>query len=132
MSYQSDWTNGSAQTSRLDDMASWRLLDLPAPVRRSSGGQQREGPGGGGTAGEGEGRPVVDHVMIAVAIGMGLVFGIGVIAGVVLMVAIAIRREDREWTLTGQAPYLAARGVRRLNGVGLRDITAREDEAVRR
>jgi len=74
----------------------------------------------------------VDHVMIAVAIGMGLVFGIGVIAGVVLMVAIAIRREDREWTLTGQAPYLAARGVRRLNGVGLRDITAREDEAVRR
>jgi hypothetical protein len=70
----------------------------------------------------------VDRIMVAVAIGMGLVFVTGVIAGVVLMVAIAIRREDKAWTLTGEAPYLAARGVRRLNGVGLRDITPREDE----
>lgn len=66
--------------------------------------------------------------MLAVAIGMGLVFVTGVMVGVVLMVATAIRREDKWWTLTGEAPYVAARGVRRLNGVGLRDITPRNDE----
>ncbi|MBV9092692.1 MAG: hypothetical protein JO132_02265 [Streptosporangiaceae bacterium] len=68
----------------------------------------------------------MDRIMVAVAIGMALVFAIGVMAGVVFMVAIAIRNEDRWWTLTGESPYVAARGVRRLSGVGLRDITPRD------
>ena len=48
------------------------------------------------------------------------------------MVSMASNREDRLGTLTRQPPDLLARGARRLNGVGLRDITPRETEDVRR
>lgn len=42
----------------------------------------------------------------------------GVALGVVAMVAIAIRREDRRYSLSGAAPGAAARGARRLTGFG--------------
>ncbi len=64
----------------------------------------------------------MDRIVVAVAIGMGLVFGTGMLAGVVLMIAMAVRREDRRYTLTGQAPDAAAGGVRRLTAVGHRNI----------
>jgi hypothetical protein len=69
----------------------------------------------------------LDRIMIAVAIGMALVFGTGVIAGVTAMVALTVRREDRRGTLTGEPPDAVARGVRRLAGVGRRD-TSRPDD----
>jgi hypothetical protein len=53
--------------------------------------------------------PMVVVVAIAVSLGAGL--------------ALAVRREDRQYSLTRQAPSITARGVRRLTGVGLRDIT---------
>jgi hypothetical protein len=65
---------------------------------------------------------LMDRIVVAVAIGMGLVFGTGILAGVVLTIAMAVRREERRWTLTGQAPDAAARGVRRLTAVGHRNI----------
>ena len=74
----------------------------------------------------------MDRIMVAVAIGMGLVFGIGVLVGVIAMVAMAIRREDKLGTLTRQPPDVLARGARRLNGLGLRDITPRYTEDVQR
>jgi hypothetical protein len=74
----------------------------------------------------------MDRIMVAVAIGMALVFATGVIIGVIAMVSMASRREDRLGTLTGQSPDVIARGARRLNGVGLRDITPRDAEDVRR
>ena len=74
----------------------------------------------------------MDHIAVAVATGMTLVFGTGVITGVIAMVAIAIRKEDRLRSLTRQPPGAAARGARRLNGVGLRDITPRDAQEVRR
>lgn len=74
----------------------------------------------------------MDRMAVAVATGMTLVFGAGVIAGVIAMVAIAIRKEDRLRSLTRQPPGAAARGARRLNGVGLRDITPRDAQEVRR
>ena len=64
----------------------------------------------------------MDRIMVAVAIGMGLVYGTGVMLGIIAMIAMAVRREDRHYTLTGQPPDVAARGVRRLARVGLRDI----------
>lgn len=76
--------------------------------------------------------PVMDRIVVAVAIGTALVFGAGVIAGVIAMVARAIRREDRLQSLTRQPPDAAARGARRLNGVGLRDITPPDAEKVPR
>jgi len=37
----------------------------------------------------------MDRITLAAATGMGLVFATGVIAGIVLMVAMAIRKQDR-------------------------------------
>jgi len=54
----------------------------------------------------------------------------GLTIGVIVMVAMAVRREDRLYSLTRQAPDIAARGVRRLTGVGLRDITPLARERV--
>ncbi len=65
----------------------------------------------------------MDRILVAVAIGTTLVFGTGFLAGVIAMVAMAVRKEDKRHTLTGEAPGRAARGVRRLAGVGLRDIS---------
>jgi hypothetical protein len=74
----------------------------------------------------------MDRITVAVAIGMALVFAIGVVFGVIVMVSMASRREDRLGTLTRQPPDLLARGARRLNGVGLRNITPRDAEDVQR
>ena len=73
----------------------------------------------------------MDRIVVAVAIGTALVFVAGVMAGVIIMVAMAIRKEDRQQSLTRQPPGAAARGARRLNGVGLRDITPQHAEKAR-
>jgi hypothetical protein len=75
---------------------------------------------------------MMDRIVVAVAIGMGLVFGTGLMVGIVAMIAMTVRREDRRYTLTGHAPDVPARGVRRLAGVGLRDIISPDDGQVRR
>ena len=53
----------------------------------------------------------VAYVILAVFFG-------GVAVGVVAMVAIAVRREDRLYSLSGAAPGAAARGARWLTGFG--------------
>ena len=68
----------------------------------------------------------MDRTIVAVAIGMALVFGVGVIAGVLVVVSMAIRREDKRRTLTLEPPDVVARGVRRLTRVGMRDITVQD------
>ena len=73
----------------------------------------------------------MDRTMIAVAIGMALVFAAGVILGFLVMISMASRREDKLGTLTRQPPDAAARGARRMYGVGLRDITPRDTGDVR-
>ena len=74
----------------------------------------------------------MDRITVAEAIGTALVFAIGVMLGVIAMVSMASKREDRLGTLTRQPPDGLARGARRLNGVGLRDIAPRDAEDVRR
>ena len=74
----------------------------------------------------------MDRIVIAVTIGTALVFGTGIIAGVIAVVAMAIRTEDKLRSLTRQPPGAAARGARRLTGVGLRVITPHDAEDVRR
>jgi len=46
----------------------------------------------------------VDHIVVAVGIAMAVVFGTGVMLGIILMIVMAIRREDSRYTLTGQPP----------------------------
>lgn len=54
---------------------------------------------------------------------IALFFG-GVLSGVIVVVALAVRREDRRYSLIGEAPDRLSRGARRLNGVGRRDLDA--------
>jgi hypothetical protein len=74
----------------------------------------------------------MDRIVLAVATQITLVFGVGVMAGVIAMVALAIRKEDRLGSLTQPSPSAATRGARRLNGVGLRTIAPRDAEEVPR
>ena len=47
-------------------------------------------------------------------------FASGAIAGIVGVVSVAIRREERKFTLTSEAPDNVTRAGRLLNGVGVR------------
>jgi hypothetical protein len=44
----------------------------------------------------------------------------GIVAGLMVIVALAIRREDRRYSLSGAAPDFATRGTRLLIRVGCR------------
>jgi hypothetical protein len=86
-----------------------RSSGLLATVRRVPAGRSGRDPDGLGTVGE-CGRPVVDRIVLAAAIGMGLIFVTGVMVGVVLMVAMAIRNPDRRKALAQRPPDAAGLG----------------------
>ena len=46
----------------------------------------------------------------------------GLVIGVIVVIAIAVRREDRCYSLAGDAPDRLSRNTRRLTGVGRRDL----------
>jgi len=52
------------------------------------------------------------------------VFIAGLVMGVVAVIAIAVRREDRRYTLAVDAPDRMSKTTRRLTGVGRRDLDA--------
>jgi hypothetical protein len=58
-------------------------------------------------------------IEVAVAMVILFAFAIGITIGVVLIVSVASRREDKLHSLWGEAPDAACRGVRRLVGAGV-------------
>ena len=54
---------------------------------------------------------------VVVAVTIALFFG-GVVVGIIAVVAVAVRREDRAYTLVGDAPNRMSRSARRLTGLG--------------
>ena len=56
-------------------------------------------------------------VVVTIALFLG-----GVVIGVMAAIALAVHREDRAYTLVGEAPNRMSRNARRLNGVGRRDL----------
>jgi hypothetical protein len=58
-------------------------------------------------------------VAIAVAVFLG-----GMVIGVIAVVAISVRREDRRYTLAVAAPDRISSNTRRLTGFGRRDLDA--------
>jgi hypothetical protein len=58
---------------------------------------------------------------VVVAVTIALFFG-GIVVGVIAVVAVAVRREDRGYTLVDDAPNRMSNSARRLNGVGRRDL----------
>jgi hypothetical protein len=71
-----------------------------------------------GTIGGSCGEAVMNGNAASVAYLILAVFLGGVAVGVVAMVAVAIRKEDRQFSLSGAAPGAAARGARRLTRFG--------------
>jgi hypothetical protein len=47
----------------------------------------------------------------------------GVVLGALVIVSMAIKREDKRFSLMGKAPDAASRGARILTGVGSRDAS---------
>ena len=60
---------------------------------------------------------MADVVAVAIALFLAVIA-----TGAIAVVALAIRREDRRYTLVGEAPDLVSRSARRLNGMGRRDL----------
>jgi hypothetical protein len=58
---------------------------------------------------------VVAVVIIALFLG-------GIVVGVIAAVAVSVRREDRRYSLGGDAPDRVSQSARWLNGVGRRDL----------
>ena len=56
-------------------------------------------------------------VVTAVSIFLG-----GLVTGVIAVIAIAVRREDRRYTLAGEAPDRLSSSTRRLTGLGRRGL----------
>ena len=56
-------------------------------------------------------------VLVAVAIFLG-----GIVLGIIAVVAISVRREDRRYTLAGAAPDRISRNTRKLTGLARRDL----------
>ena len=59
-----------------------------------------------------------------VAVAALAAFVLGAIMTVLIVAAWAIRREDKKLTLTSEAPSRLLSGVRRVMGVGQRDVDA--------
>ena len=56
-------------------------------------------------------------VTMAVAIFLG-----GIVTGVIAVIAVAVHREDRRYTLAVEAPDRLSRNARRLTGMARRDL----------
>jgi hypothetical protein len=65
-----------------------------------------------------------------VAVAALTAFVLGAILTVLVVAAWAIRREDRKLTLTSKAPNRLLSGVRRVMGVGQRDVDAELAELI--
>ena len=75
-------------------------------------------------------------IAVAVAIFLLVAFIGGIVLGVVVIVSVASRREDRLFSLTGEAPDAVCRGARRLVGAGTRggwpvEVPEEDDDAPR-
>jgi hypothetical protein len=57
---------------------------------------------------------------VAAAMGILFALGMGIVIGIVFIVSIASRREERLFSLWGKAPDPACQGARRLLGVWVR------------
>jgi hypothetical protein len=71
------------------------------------------------------GTEVLEAIMAdVVAVAALAAFVLGAIMTVLIVAAWAIRREDKKLTLTSKAPNRLLSGVRRIMGVGQRDVDA--------
>src|ERR1700722_5315361 len=102
------WTDGTP----------WPTSTSPASAARRARSQQAD------LRKELRGTEVREAIMASVVVIAVAVFIAGLVMGVIAVIAIAVRREDRRYTLAGDAPDRMSRTTRRLTGVGRRDLDA--------
>jgi len=68
-------------------------------------------------------------VTAVIALAAICLFAAGALAGITGMIAVAIRREDRNPTLTSQAPGTVTRAGRRLTGLHIRTHSGGREKA---
>jgi hypothetical protein len=93
--------------------------ELRAGESTSPGRDRRNRTRGRNSAGRKDWGPIMAGVVVAVAVA---IFLGGVVLGVIAVVAIAIRREDRRYTLAVDAPDRLSRSTRGLTGVDRRHL----------
>jgi hypothetical protein len=64
---------------------------------------------------------MLEASMASVVIAIALFLG-GITVGVIAVVAVSVRREDRAFSIAGDAPDRISRSARRLNGFGCRGL----------
>jgi hypothetical protein len=64
----------------------------------------------------------LEAIMASVVVVAVAVFIAGLVMGVIVVIAIAVRREDRRYTLAVDSPDRLSRTARRWTGVGRRDL----------
>lgn len=68
-------------------------------------------------------RDGLEAIMADVVVTMAVVIFLGgIVTGVIAVIAIAVRREDRHYTLAIEAPDRLSRNARRLTGMARRDL----------
>lgn len=60
--------------------------------------------------------------MAVLVIAAAAVFAFGIAAGIIVVVAVAVRREDRQHTLAAEPVGRMSRNARRLTGLSCRDL----------
>jgi hypothetical protein len=98
--------------------------DIVVRERQGGGSSCRAAIAAGRTPqGELRGTRVLEAVVagVVVVFAISVFFG-GLVTGVIAVIAIAIRREDRCFSLAGDAPDRLSGSTRRLTGVGRRDL----------
>jgi hypothetical protein len=103
---------------------SWAERDTVAHTSQSSEGHSPDrGHGQRNLRNELRRREVLEAIMAGVVIISAVsIFLAGLILGVVAVIAIAVRREDRRYTLAVEAPDRLSRSTRLLTGVRRRDL----------
>src|ERR1035441_5264496 len=117
------------QTVRLNRMYqatwsdSWTDGDFRPPKNRLRGSDSRSRGHTKGTrrrdSADGNLEATMAGVVVVVIIALFLG---GIAVGVIAAVAVSVRREDRRYSLGGDAPDRVSQSARRLNGVGRRDL----------
>ena len=102
------WTDGDVMAH--EHQASREHPAEPGVIR---GDPQR------GFCGTGNLEAIMAGVVVVVIIALFLG---GIAVGVVAAVAVSVRREDRRYSLAGDAPDRVSQSARRLNGLGRRDL----------
>jgi hypothetical protein len=116
-----NWTYRTTRSGRAQTGTPWATSTRPARAPHAARSQVDGDP-----RNELRGPEVLEAIVAGVELTVIIaLFLSGVLTGVIVVVALAVRREDRRYTLAEDAPNLTSKSVRRLTGFGRRGLDAK-------